>query len=65
MKKNKKLLVRDKLKYLLDDDGDLLELSLLGGLGMEYGDVPGAAVYVGEEYGKILFIVRITSIIAK
>ncbi|KAK3881269.1 hypothetical protein Pcinc_014283 [Petrolisthes cinctipes] len=51
VKRNRKLLVRDKLKLLLDDDKDFLELSLLAGLGMEYGDVPAAGAING--IGKI------------
>lgn len=49
VKKNRKLLVRDKLKLLLDDDQDFLELGLLAGLGMEYGDIPAAGVVNGED----------------
>lgn len=44
------MLVRDKLKLLLDDDADFLELSLLAGLGMEYGDVPAAGVICGKNF---------------
>lgn len=51
VKRNRKMLVRDKFKKLLDDDSDFLELSLLAGLGMEYGDVPAAGTISG--IGKI------------
>ncbi|XP_050689313.1 biotin-dependent 3-methylcrotonyl-coenzyme A carboxylase beta1 subunit-like [Eriocheir sinensis] len=47
VKKNRKILPRDKLKLLLDSDSDFLELSLLAGLGMEYGDVPAAGSITG------------------
>lgn len=54
VKRNRKMLVRDKLKLLLDDDADFLELSLLAGLGMEYGDVPAAGVIcgIGKVHGR-------------
>lgn len=46
--RNKKLLVRDRLRLLLDDE-DFLELSTLAGLGLPYGDVPSAACMTGQE----------------
>ncbi|XP_066482441.1 methylcrotonoyl-CoA carboxylase beta chain, mitochondrial-like isoform X2 [Tiliqua scincoides] len=48
--RNKKLLVRERLKLLLDDE-PFLELSPFAGLGMPYGDVPGAGCLTG--IGKI------------
>uniref|UniRef100_A0A8P4KR81 methylcrotonoyl-CoA carboxylase n=1 Tax=Dicentrarchus labrax TaxID=13489 RepID=A0A8P4KR81_DICLA len=39
--RNRKLLVRDRLRLLLDDE-DFLELSLFAGLGLPYGDIPSA-----------------------
>ena len=42
------MLPRDKLKHILDPDSDFLELSLLAGLGMEYGDVPAAGSIAGQ-----------------
>ncbi|KAG0720513.1 Methylcrotonoyl-CoA carboxylase beta chain, mitochondrial [Chionoecetes opilio] len=47
VKKHGKMLPRDKLKHLLDPDSEFLELSLLAGLGMEYGDVPAAGSIAG------------------
>ena len=47
-KRNKKLLIEDRLKLLLDDDADLLELSANAGIGMAYGDVPRAGVFTGS-----------------
>lgn len=44
--RNKKLLVRDRLRLLLDDD-DFLELSALAGLGLPYGDIPSAGCLTG------------------
>ncbi|XP_018422807.1 PREDICTED: methylcrotonoyl-CoA carboxylase beta chain, mitochondrial-like [Nanorana parkeri] len=44
--RNKKLLVRERLKLLLDDE-NFLELSPLGGLGLPYGDVPSAGCLTG------------------
>ncbi|KAM4022467.1 LOW QUALITY PROTEIN: methylcrotonoyl-CoA carboxylase beta chain, mitochondrial-like [Anomaloglossus baeobatrachus] len=51
--RNKKLLVRERLKRLLDDE-DFLELSPFAGLGLPYGDVPSAGCLSGETlYRKI------------
>ncbi|XP_033476581.2 methylcrotonoyl-CoA carboxylase beta chain, mitochondrial-like [Epinephelus lanceolatus] len=44
--RNKKLLVRDRLRFLLDDE-DFLELSPLAGLGLPYGDIPSAGCLTG------------------
>lgn len=44
--RNKKLLVRDRLRLLLDDD-DFLELSAFAGLGLPYGDIPSAGCLTG------------------
>ncbi|XP_040421673.1 methylcrotonoyl-CoA carboxylase beta chain, mitochondrial-like isoform X1 [Cygnus olor] len=48
--RNKKLFVRERLKFLLDDES-FLELSPLAGLNMPYGDVPAAGCLTG--IGKI------------
>ncbi|XP_068098577.1 methylcrotonoyl-CoA carboxylase beta chain, mitochondrial-like [Hyperolius riggenbachi] len=48
--RNKKLLVRERLKMLLDDE-NFLELSPFAGLGLPYGDVPSAGCLSG--IGKI------------
>lgn len=45
--KNKKLLVRERLRMLLDDEV-FLELSPLAGLDMPYGDVPAAGCLTGR-----------------
>lgn len=45
--KNRKLLVRDRLRLLLDDD-DFLELSSFAGLDLPYGDVPAASCLTGQ-----------------
>ncbi|KAI8509018.1 hypothetical protein Bbelb_128660 [Branchiostoma belcheri] len=47
VKKNKKLLVRDRLRLLLDEGCEFLELSPLAGMGMEYGDIPAAGMVTG------------------
>ncbi|XP_076134095.1 biotin-dependent 3-methylcrotonyl-coenzyme A carboxylase beta1 subunit [Alosa pseudoharengus] len=44
--RNKKLLVRDRLHRLLDDE-DYLELSPFAGLGLPYGDIPSAGCLTG------------------
>ncbi|XP_077306627.1 methylcrotonoyl-CoA carboxylase beta chain, mitochondrial-like [Lithobates pipiens] len=48
--RNKKLLARERLKLLLDNE-NFLELSPLVGLGLPYGDVPSAGCLAG--IGKI------------
>lgn len=59
MKRNKKLLVRDRLRKLLDDGTEFLELSQFAGLDLEYGDVPCAGVVsgVGQVSGQLCVIV--------
>ncbi|GAA6219572.1 methylcrotonoyl-CoA carboxylase beta chain, mitochondrial-like isoform X2 [Lates japonicus] len=44
--RNRKLLVRDRLRLLLDDE-DFLELSPFAGLGLPYGDIPSAGCLTG------------------
>ncbi|XP_064083577.1 probable methylcrotonoyl-CoA carboxylase beta chain, mitochondrial isoform X2 [Macrobrachium nipponense] len=53
------MLVRDKLKYILDDDTDFLEFALLAGLGQPYGDVPSAAAIcgIGKIHGRYSMVV--------
>uniref|UniRef100_A0A8C9WUX8 methylcrotonoyl-CoA carboxylase n=1 Tax=Scleropages formosus TaxID=113540 RepID=A0A8C9WUX8_SCLFO len=48
--RNKKLVVRDRLRLLLDEEG-CLELSPFAGLGLPYGDIPSAGCVTG--IGKI------------
>lgn len=45
--KQKKLLATERLRLLLDDEDDFLELGLSAGLGMPYGDVPRAGMISG------------------
>ncbi|XP_028259556.1 methylcrotonoyl-CoA carboxylase beta chain, mitochondrial isoform X2 [Parambassis ranga] len=45
-KRNRKLLVRDRLRLLLDDE-DFLELSPFAGLGLPYGDISSAGCLTG------------------
>ena len=45
--KNKKILARDRIRHILDDDCVLFEVSTTAGLGLEYGDVPGASCVTG------------------
>ena len=47
--RNKKMLAIDRLKSLLDDENSFLELSLLCGMGMKYGDIPRAGVITGKD----------------
>lgn len=44
---NKKVLVRDRLKALIDPGTDLFELCTTTGLGLDYGDVPCGGVVAG------------------
>lgn len=46
--RNRKLLIRDRLRLLLDDE-DFLELSPFAGLGLPYGDIPSAGSITGEK----------------
>lgn len=46
--RNKKLLVRERLRLLLDDE-DFLELSPFAGLGLPYGDIPSAGCLTGQK----------------
>lgn len=46
--RNKKMLVRDRLRLLLDDE-DFLELSPFAGLGLSYGDIPSAGCLTGQK----------------
>ncbi|CAH1772729.1 unnamed protein product [Owenia fusiformis] len=52
--RNKKILIRDRLKLLLDEDSEFLELSPLAGMGMEYGDIPCASNVngIGKIHGR-------------
>lgn len=58
-KRNKKLLVRERLSKLLDDGTDFLELSQFAGLDLEYGNVPSAGVVsgIGQVAGQLCVIV--------
>ena len=49
-----KLTVRERLKLLADEGSEMLEIGLLSGLGLEYGDVPcaGNAVCIVEVCGE-------------
>uniref|UniRef100_A0A8C9YQQ2 methylcrotonoyl-CoA carboxylase n=1 Tax=Sander lucioperca TaxID=283035 RepID=A0A8C9YQQ2_SANLU len=44
--RNRKLMVRERLRLLLDDE-DFLELSPFAGLGLPYGDIPSAGCLTG------------------
>lgn len=46
--RNRKMLVRDRLRLLLDDE-DFLELSPFAGLGLSYGDIPSAGCLTGQK----------------
>lgn len=46
--RNRKLLVRDRLRLLLDDE-NFLELSPFAGLDLPYGDIPSAGCLTGQK----------------
>lgn len=49
---NKKLLVRERIKLLLDSDSPTLEIGLLAGMSMDYGTIP-AAGSIASKFVKI------------
>lgn len=53
--RNRKLLVRDRLRLLLDDE-DFLELSSFAGLGLHYGDIPSAGFLTGQKSSALAFL---------
>ena len=44
---NKKVLVRDRIRHILDDDSEFFELCPTAGMDLDYGDVPGAGTVTG------------------
>lgn len=46
--KNRKVLVRDRVRLLLDDE-DFFELSPFAGLGLPYGDIASAGCLTGQK----------------
>lgn len=53
VKQHQKLLPMDRIKLLLDNEEDFLELSTTAGYKMEYGDVPKAGVLTGQSIPAI------------
>ena len=55
---NKKVLPRDRISRILDENGSFLELSQQAGLGMEYGDIPNATVIsgIGPVHGQLCMV---------
>lgn len=59
--RNRKLLADDRVRAMLDEGGEWLELSTLAGLGMVYGDVPrsGCITGIGQVNGvHCMFLVN-------
>ncbi|XP_041360194.1 biotin-dependent 3-methylcrotonyl-coenzyme A carboxylase beta1 subunit-like isoform X2 [Gigantopelta aegis] len=59
-KRNKKLLVQDRIKLLFDDcTKDFFEMSPIAGLGMEYGDIAraGIVIAIGKIVGRYCLVV--------
>ncbi|XP_070195809.1 methylcrotonoyl-CoA carboxylase beta chain, mitochondrial-like isoform X2 [Littorina saxatilis] len=56
--RNKKMVVEDRVKALIDEDTPFLELSPLAGFMMEYGTVPRAGVItgIGSVCGKLCMV---------
>jgi len=46
--KNKKVLVRDRIKMLIDPETEFLELGQLVGYNLDYGDVPAGGIVTGS-----------------
>ena len=46
-----KMLPEDKLRHIIDEGTEFLELMQLAGLGMEYGNVPRASCLTGRRGG--------------
>lgn len=59
VKQHRKLLPMDRIKLLLDNEEDFLELSTIAGYKMEYGDVPKAGILtgIGKIHGKWCMII--------
>ncbi|XP_060587919.1 methylcrotonoyl-CoA carboxylase beta chain, mitochondrial-like [Ruditapes philippinarum] len=59
VKQHKKLLAEDRVKLLLDDYTEFLELSPIAGHAMEYGDVARAGILggIGKIHGKYCMII--------
>lgn len=59
VKQHRKLLPMDRIRLLLDSEGDFLELSTIAGFQMAYGDVPKAGVVtgIGKIHGKWCMII--------
>ncbi|GFO19312.1 methylcrotonoyl-coa carboxylase beta chain, mitochondrial [Plakobranchus ocellatus] len=51
VKRHRKLMITDRVKLLVDDIDDFMELSLTAGIGMEYGHVPRGSTLTG--IGKV------------
>ena len=59
VQRNRKILVRDRIKKIFDPGSDFLEFSAFAGLGMEYGDVPSAGLVtgIGRVSGKLCVVI--------
>ena len=44
---NKKILARDRIRHILDEDSDFFEICPTAGMDLDYGDVPGAGTVTG------------------
>lgn len=49
---NKKIVVRERLKLLLDNENDFLEIGTLAGWNMDYGDIPAAGIVIGKKQSE-------------
>ena len=58
VKQHKKLLVSDRVKLLLDDEDDFLELCPIAGHNMEYGDIARAGGLMGL-YDVVEFLAQL------
>ena len=44
---NKKLLPRERIRQIIDEDADFFDICPTAGLGLDYGDVPGGGTITG------------------
>ena len=49
VKRHGKLMISDRIKHLVDDVDDFMELSLTAGIGMDYGHVPRGSTLTGRQ----------------
>lgn len=56
---NKKVLVRNRLKLLFDNDSPVLEIGLFAGMCMDYGTIPAASSVAGKYFWCFRWVVTL------